>query len=350
MNRLLLLSTVLAVGCAASTTPAPTPQTGAANAAPAASPSAGTSAVPVASPSPATSAATEGFVSIEPGVRLAYRMVGSGKDVLVVPWPSGGPGLDRLAEGRRVLYYHPRGRLGSDPVDASKITFENELSDLEAVRRHFGLEKMMLLGWSHYGMMTAVYAIRHPNRVSRLVQMTPGGPRRNPYLQEGMAVMEKRADAAAKAKLEERKKAGEFAKDPAALCRENRKVSLTAFVANPADVAKIELDSCRFANEQEANQTRWWNALFASMGNWDYRKEVRALTVPRLVVHGEKDFIPLAGSYAWAADNPNSRFLMIRNAGHFPHVEQPETFFPAVHRFLSGEWPPAAIPIVVTTS
>ena len=329
MKRLLLFF-LLAVGCATAAPPpsrtpdAPVPETGLAA---------------------STAAPSQGFVSIEPGVGLAYRIVGSGRDVLVVPWPSGGSGLDRLANGRRVLYYNPRGRLASDAVDPKKVSFENELSDLEAVRRHFGLERMMLLGWSHYGMMTAVYAIRHPDRVSRLVQMTPGTPRRTPYLEEGMKTMTARADVAARAKLEERKKAGEFANDAAALCRENRRVSLVAFVADPADVEKIELGSCRFFNEQETNQNLWWGALFGSMGDWDYRAEARSLAVPRLVVHGDKDFIPLGGSREWVAGNANARLLLIPDVGHFPHVEEPEVFFPAVERFLSGGWPEGAVPV-----
>lgn len=324
MKRLLLFA-LLAVGCATS---APPP-----------------SREPDAAPSASTAAPTRGFVAIEPGVSLAYRIAGSGRDVLVVPWPSAGGGLDRLANGRRVLYYNPRGRLGSDAVDPAKVSFENELSDLEAVRRHFGLERMMLLGWSHYGMMTAVYTIRHPDRVSRLVQMTPGTPRRTPYLDEGMKTMAARADVAARAKLEERKKAGEFANDAEALCRENRRVSLAAFVADPADVAKIELDSCRFANEQETNQNLWWGALFGSMGDWDYRSQARSLSVPRLVVHGEKDFIPLGGSREWVAGNANARLLRIPDVGHFPHLEEPEVFFPAVEKFLSGSWPEGAVPV-----
>ncbi len=326
MKRLPLLA-LLAVGCATSPQPdAP-------------------SAVPSSVVSASTAAPTEGLVAIEPGVQLAYRIAGSGREVLVVPWPSGGTELDRLASGRRVLYYNPRGRVGSDAVLPAKVSFENELSDLEAVRRHFGLDRMMLLGWSHYGMMTAVYTIRHPDRVTRLVQMTPGTPRRTPYLDEGMKAMAARANVTARANLEERKKAGEFANDAAALCRENRRVSLAAFVADPADVAKIELESCRFANEQEANQNQWWGALFGSMGDWDYRAPARALTVPRLVVHGEKDFIPLGGSREWAAGNDNARLILIPNVGHFPHIERPEVFFPAVERFLSGAWPEGAVAV-----
>ena len=287
----------------------------------------------------------EGFVTVEPGVRVAYRIVGSGPETLVTPWPSGSPGLDRLAVGRRVIYYNPRGRLGSDPVDPSKVSFENEVADLEAVRKHFGLERMMLLGWSHYGMMTGVYTIRHPDRVSRLVQMTPGTPRRTPYLEEGMKTMRERADAAGVARLEERKKAGEFTGKPDALCREDRRVSLAAFVADPRDVEKLELDSCRFVNEQGEAQEKWWGALFGSMGDWDYRREAAALSVPRLVVHGEKDFIPFGGSREWVSGNPNARLLVIPNVGHFPHVEAPETFFPAIETFLSGGWPEGAVTV-----
>ena len=290
-----------------------------------------------------TTAPAEGFVAVEPGVRVAYRIVGSGPETLVTPWPSGAPGLDRLASGRRVIYYNPRGRLASDPVDPAKISFENELADLEAVRRHFGLERMMLLGWSHYGMMTAVYTIRHPERVSRLVQMTPGAPRRTPYLDEGMKTVRERVDGAAWTRLEERKKSGEFASKPDALCRENRRVTLAAFVADPRDVEKIELESCRFANEQAEQQDRWWGALFGSMGDWDFRTEARALSVPRLVLQGEKDFIPIEGSREWVAGNPNARLLVIENAGHFPQLEKPDVFFPAVEAFLRGGWPEGAV-------
>jgi proline iminopeptidase len=302
-------------------------------------------AIACATSSPPADVSREGFVTVEPGVRVAYRIVGSGPETLVVPWPTAGAGLDRLATGRRLILYNPRGRVASDPVDPSKVSFENELSDLEAVRKHFGLDRMMLLGWSHYGMMTAVYAIRHPERVSRLVQMTPGAPRRTPYLEEGIKTMSARADAGARARLEERRKAGEFAGKPDALCRENRRVTLAAFVADPRDVAKIELESCSLANEQPEQQERWWGALFGSMGDWDYRKDARALPMPRLVIQGEKDFIPMGGSREWVKGNPNARLFVIEDAGHFPHIEKPDVYFPAVERFLSGGWPERAMTI-----
>jgi pimeloyl-ACP methyl ester carboxylesterase len=78
------------------------------------------------------------------------------------------------------------------------------------------------------------------------------------------------------------------------------------------------------------------------MGDFDWLDEIGAPGIPRLVVHGREDGIPLAGARAWAAGFPNARLLVLSPAGHFPFLEQPDTFFPAVNRFLSGDWPVAA--------
>lgn len=95
---------------------------------------------------------SEGYVQAAEGVRLHYRKIGDGPQTVVIPWVTL-PQVDELAplaEGRTLIFYAPRGRLRSDTVEPAKISFENEIADLDAVRRHFGLEKIALLGWSHY--------------------------------------------------------------------------------------------------------------------------------------------------------------------------------------------------------
>ncbi|HEV8610013.1 MAG TPA: hypothetical protein VGS98_08095, partial [Thermoanaerobaculia bacterium] len=60
-----------------------------------------------------TTAPPEGFINVEPGVRVAYRIVGSGPETLVTPWPDSTHDIDRLANGRRLILYNPRGRVAS---------------------------------------------------------------------------------------------------------------------------------------------------------------------------------------------------------------------------------------------
>lgn len=40
-------------------------------------------------------------------------------------------------------------------------------------RAHYGAEHVSLIGFSYLGLMTAIYASRHPDRVERLAQLGP---------------------------------------------------------------------------------------------------------------------------------------------------------------------------------
>lgn len=292
----------------------------------------------------AAPAGETGMMPVEPGVDLYYRKIGSGPETLVVILVAESlvDDLAPLAEGRTVIFYNPRGRGKSSRIDVAKVAFENDMKDLDAVRRHFKLEKMALLGWSHYGMMTARYAMRHPERVTRLIQLTPAAPRTVPYLEQGMAEQRSRVDGEAWAELQKKRESGAFKDDPVAECRAMRVVTLPASFGDPAAAQRVLLDDCDLPNEQIANQTVWWKAAFDSVGTYDVRSELRALTVPRLVIAGDKDFIPMAASREWVEGMPESRLLVFRGVGHFPHVEAREALVAAMKTFLDGGWPASA--------
>lgn len=292
----------------------------------------------------AAPAGETGMVPVEPGVDLFYRKIGSGPETLVVIMVAESlvDDLAPLAEGRTVIFYYPRGRGRSSRIDAAKVAFENDFGDLEAVRRHFKLEKMALLGWSHYGMMTARYAIRNPERVTRLIQMAPAAPRRDPYLEQGMAEQRSRVDGDAWGELQKKRDSGVFKGDPAAECRAFRKVTLPASFGDPAAAERIRLDDCDLLNEQLANQDVWWKAMFDSVGTYDVRSELRGLKIPRLVIAGDKDFIPMAASREWVDGMPEARLLVLPGVGHFPHVEAREALVAALKTFLDGGWPAGA--------
>ena len=76
-----------------------------------------------------------------------------------------------------------------------------------------------------------------------------------------------------------------------------------------------------------------------SWGDWVWDSLETHVTARVLVVRGKQDFIPLAASEAWASAFTNSRILEIDRSGHFPFVERPDEFFPAVETFLGGGWP-----------
>ena len=123
-------------------------------------------------------ARSEGWLPAEEGLRLHYQLCGSGSQAVVVPLAVylAGP-LGPLADGQRLIFYDLRGRGRSDAVrDPARIGITHDLTDVEAVRRHFGLERMALVGFSYVGAIAAVYAAEHPDRVSRLVALGAMAP------------------------------------------------------------------------------------------------------------------------------------------------------------------------------
>ncbi|HEX8263037.1 MAG TPA: alpha/beta hydrolase [Allosphingosinicella sp.] len=284
----------------------------------------------------------EGEALTPDGVRLHYRVAGTGDAVVIAPFALyHGRSLDPLARGRRIVTYDPRGRGRSAAVPPAKVSLDALLVDLDTVRRAVGAERVAIIGWSGAGMETFVYAMRHPGRVTRLVQLAPVAPRFVPYGAQMMADRRTRTDAAAMATYEDRVRSGAFAGKPEEQCRESNAVSVPPLLADSARAALIP-DVCASPNEHPDALAAYFGALFSSIDGYDWRGSLASVTIPRLIIHGERDNIPLAGSEEWVMGQPNARLRVIAGAGHFPAYEQPEATLEAIAAFLGGDWPQGA--------
>jgi pimeloyl-ACP methyl ester carboxylesterase len=78
---------------------------------------------------------------------------------------------------------------------------------------------------------------------------------------------------------------------------------------------------------------RTQQAVWESLGGFDFRSEVSALDVSAVVVHGEDDPIPIATA-ATLATLLRSPLVRIPDCGHVPYVEAPDRFFAALDPFL----------------
>jgi proline iminopeptidase len=297
----------------------------------------------------------DGFVTVEDGVRLYYRIEGRGPETLVVV--HGGPGfslesvradLAPLAAHRRVIYYDQRGNGRSSLVDdPAALAVPRHIADLDAIRRHFGLEKMALLGNSWGGLLISAYAAAHPDRVERLVLHAAASPTLD-YMRE----MNGRVSARATERMTpaEQRRFGEIfqtgawlsASDPIAMCTEFAHLIFLVYAFDPARALSFRGSLCAGSREV-VRRSLWVNeAILRSFGEFDLRPQVRRVTAPVLVIHGVADVVPLAGARDWAASYPDARLLLMHRSGHLVHLEEPAAFFAAVEEFLAGRWPAAA--------
>ena len=272
-------------------------------------------------------------------VRLWYRVVGSGAQTVVIPAALyHRRTLDQLARGRRLVLYDPRGRGLSDTIPPTRASLDYEVKDIESIRLAVGAERMALVGWSGSGLGTFTYALRHPERVTRLIMLAPLAPRRTPYLDQMLANRRSRVDSAGQARLDARVAAGEFKGKEPELCREISRLNDSAVFGDRA-MAHLTPDVCDSPNEWPSRNGPYSRAMFVSLGDYDWRPDIPKVTVPILYVHGDRDTFPLDGSREWAAGRPNARLLVLPGAGHWLQYERPVELIRALERFLEGGWP-----------
>jgi pimeloyl-ACP methyl ester carboxylesterase len=97
------------------------------------------------------------------------------------------------------------------------------------------------------------------------------------------------------------------------------------------------------ANEWPRNRAEYFQAYFATYGDFDWRQDLKNLNVPRLVIHGREDGISLEGARAWVEGYSDARLVVVSPSGHFPFIEQKGTVLAAIETFLNGEWPQDSI-------
>lgn len=113
------------------------------------------------------------------GVRIAYATTGSGPPLvkaanwlthLDLEWqsPIWSHWIDALSQSHQLVRYDERG-CGLSDWEVDDFSLEAWVEDLELVVDSVGLDRFPLVGLSQGGAVAVAYAVRHPERVTRLV-------------------------------------------------------------------------------------------------------------------------------------------------------------------------------------
>ena len=246
----------------------------------------------------------------------------------------GGPGFDGselldlggLDETRTLLLVDPRGTGGS--ADAETYLLDDYVADVEELRTSLGEGQIDLLGFSHGGLVAAAYAIAHPGRVRKLV-LTVGLAAFTPEMEaEAARVVASlagepwHADATAALAREE---AGDYGTPEQAAAMWNAMVPLYFSHWEERYRPLVEVE------RMNPEPLRQFNAT-----PFDLRPELGRVDAETLVITGRDDFICGPAAAQVLADGiPRSELVIVENAGHMLHVEQPAAYSAAVEAFLS---------------
>jgi proline iminopeptidase len=288
----------------------------------------------------------EGYIKSSDDVQLFYRITGKGKDTIVML--HGGPGfnmgyfapdVEPLGASFVLVFYDQRGNGKSSIItDSSKLNLSAHIEDLEALRRHFKIKKMLILGHSRGAMLAARYALKYQDHVSKMVFSSPGPLRRNPSYTQTISNISKWMDSSTLEQLNKLRAARiDPSKDAQATCREFWKLFAKGYFADPYDTVTIKRmkgDFCSASSAGIRNGLRVSTYTWASLGEWDWRNDFHQLKNPVLIIAGTKDIIPQEAIQEWKNALPNARLVLIKDASHYPQIEQPVQYFSSITSFL----------------
>jgi len=277
----------------------------------------------------------EDFARADDGLRLFVRVVGDGEQTVIVPaaaWLE--HQLDPLiTPERRFVFYdtQSRGRSAAGPLE--RLTFEHEVADMDAIRRHVDAERAAVVGWSYLGAVAALYASAHPDAVSHLVMLCPMSARPGPF--EGMQPFIDRYQAR---EAELRDRLDVLRRDAEAFPSAEtwgsfQMLAATLRMGDPAAIERVVGNPYRFEQEWAPNAERTLEALFGSLPDFDWRPRMNVVHAQALIVHGEEDG-PVSARDDWVQALPGGRLLSLAGVGHFPFIEAPDELLPALDAHL----------------
>ena len=279
------------------------------------------------------------FCTASDGVRLAYATSGSGPP-LVKPanwmthldydWesPVWRHWLRALSRDHTLVRYDERGN-GLSDRNTDDLSFEAWVRDLETVVDALGLDRFPLVGISQGCAVAITYAVRHPERVTKLVLY------------------------------------GGYAQGPVKRSRTQAEIEETTMIMrgiplgwghdNPAFRLFF---AARFLPEGTPEQMRWFSdlqrvttspeigsRLLMTAALIDVTELLSRVTVPTLVTHATGDAVaPFGQGRTLAAHIPGARFVPLESRNHILLEHEPAwaRFVGEMGRFLADDAPVTA--------
>lgn len=252
------------------------------------------------------------FCQSRDGTQLAYGIAGDGPPLiktshwlthLEYDWQSPiWTHVNRhLLDGRTLVRFDQRGN-GLSAWDIEDFSFERHLEDLKAVVDAAGFDRFPIIGISQAAAVSAVFAARYPERVSKLILL--GG-----YV-KGWGHSEFADVAAAAVPLVEQGWGGKTL------------ATQGFFSSNFMPDAPNENQKWFSELQKKSSNGKNAAALMRALGRVNVEDELKGVKAPTLVMHAKHDsVVPYGNGRALAAAIPGASFVTLETRNHI----MPET-------------------------
>lgn len=273
------------------------------------------------------------YCQAEDGTNIAFSTVGSGPPLvkaanwlnhLEFEWksPVWRHWIEEFSQDHTLIRYDERGN-GLSDWEITEFSLEKYVSDLETVVDTAGAERFPLLGISQGSPVAVTYALRHPERVSKLVLF--GG-----YAKGWRVRSSKKMKESAEASMLLMRTG--WGRDNPAF----RQMFTSMFFPDAS------VEQMNWLNALQKNTTSPENAanFMSSFGDIDVADLLPQLTIPTLVLHSRHDaLVSFKAGRELAQTIPNARFVPLDSNNHLLLEDEPAwaRFVQEVRGFLAED-------------
>jgi len=276
------------------------------------------------------------YATTDDGVRLHYEETGSGTPLIFVHEFAGDhrsweTQMRHFGQRYRAITYAARGYPPSDvPAEVAKYSQARAADDIASVLDHLGIAKAHVVGLSMGGFATLHFGFRHPARAMSLCVAGCG------YGAEAGQREKFRSEVDAVAAFLDSQGieafAAKYAYGPTRVQFENKDPrGFAEFRQQLAEHSAVGARNTQLGVQKERPSL------------YDLVDQMKALTVPTLILTGDEDWPCLQPALLMKQTIPSAALSVMPNCGHTINIEDPDQFNRLVGEFLvqvdAGRWP-----------
>jgi proline iminopeptidase len=282
------------------------------------------------------------------GKKLWTLSFGKGDPLFFI---AGGPGgnhyglrdFDTLSADFQLVYFDGYGRGKSDTASVvTEYSLNGDIEDLEGLRKAMGFRQINILGHSYGGVVAQGYAVKYPENVSHLILANSfhsylmwqanddncNHEIKTNYPEIWYELMKIRSEGAVSGDTQHQLL---YSMVPYGFL----------YAYNPDNFGK----STRKPYPNPMNMDLYYQLVGKDgdflvgndIGSFDYRKDLKNLTMPVLIYGGRYDRVAVPVEMIKYRDFcPQAKFVMFEKSGHNPQVEEPQRTFQLIRDFIKG--------------
>lgn len=270
------------------------------------------------------------------GTQLFIKTIGQGEPIVVV---HGGPGLnhtyldphfDRLTKDFQVVFYDQRASGRSSIPSPDSISLDLFAGDIDGIRNYLKRDKIYILAHS-WGVIPAVhYASRYPDRVKGLIfcNAIPLNKQFDKEMRQAQLAKSIGLDSTDRSII---MGSPNFRAGKASAYRKLMLLSFRNSFHKESNFEKLDMT---LRDDYTTASAALYTGLGKELAQYDYYENLKSFSFPILVLHADKDVIPMEADQKVIDNSSNATLKVFKKSGHFIFIEENKKFTSVVKKFM----------------